>query len=149
MKPMQTALAASLLGVALVKLFWVGLFVVGYGSIGSGSVYIVAHAVTAALLLWGVALVWRSSPRWSIPVALGGFVHLTVISPVVLGWVLTGRFKDFWAFATTTATHDAIGFWLKFDIVMFQSLIPAYFFCILVFIVWRAFATRGASGACQ
>jgi hypothetical protein len=144
MMPVHKALSASLLVVALVELFWVSLFVVGYGSVGSNGAYLVAQAVAAALLLWGFVLAWRGSPRWVIPVALGGLVHLMVVSPVVLGWLLTGNFGLFWTFAATTVTHDSVGFWLKFDILMFQCLVPAYFVCIFAFIAWRTIATRGA-----
>jgi len=143
MTPAPKALAASFVVVALVELFWVSLFLVGYGSIDSGGMYLVAHSVTATLLLWAAVLVWRGSPRWAIPVALGALGYLMVVSPVVLKWVVTGDLGLFWRYATTTAVHDGISFWLKFDIVMFQCVIPTYFFCILVFVAWRTVLPLG------
>ena len=139
----RKALAASFIVVALVELFWVSLFLVGYGSMGSGGVYLVAHTVTAALLLFGAVLVWRGSPRWAIPVALGSLGYLIVVSPVVLKWVLTGDLGLFWRYATTTVAHDDVSFWLKFDIVVFQCAIPTYFFCTLVLIACRALLPLG------
>jgi hypothetical protein len=137
---MRPLLGGSLLVVALINLFWVSLFLTGFGSVIEAK-YLVAHSASALFLLLSLTLLWRHSQFWPIPVVLAAILHFAVISPVTLAWLLDANFLSLWNFGSSVLRHESASAWLKFDLAMFQYLIPAYFLFMLGFIAWRGFSS--------